>query len=299
MAKPKQKLPDLTQVLAGLPLTAIQPIADFFAVSVDSVAAIVGIARVTLHRRRANGDRLSVDESDRVASITKIIILARETFESSDDVVRLWFSMPHPALDGKKPIDHLHTETGRRLVERALIGDLQPTFDRRSASKPKRAKPRARTLRVFLCHGKEDKEDVRRLYEDLKRDGMEPWFDEEDLWPGTEWEPIIRAAVRDSDVVLVCLSPTSCSKTGFVQKEIRIALDAAEERPEGAVYIIPVLLQRCTLPTRLARWQAVNLFDTGGYARLVWGLETRLHDLRAAPNPSLSLFSPFPDLVGR
>jgi hypothetical protein len=38
------------------------------------------------------------------------------------------------------------------------------------------------------------------------------------------------------------------TKTGFVQKEIKIAPDAADEQPEGRIYIIPVRLEDCDVP---------------------------------------------------
>jgi len=135
------------------------------------------------------------------------------------------------------------------------------------------APPLPNTIRVFLCHGKEDKAEVRKLYKEIKARGMAPWLDEEDLPPGIEWEPAIQKAVRDSDVVIVCLSKKSTSKTGFVQKEIKIALDAADLKPEGMIYIIPVMIEECVLPSRLSKWQAVSLFEPNGLAKLMRGLE--------------------------
>jgi DNA polymerase sigma len=54
--------------------------------------------------------------------------------------------------------------------------------------------------------------------------------------PGEDWELMIRGAVRASDVVLVCLSRASVTICGFVQKEIKLALDVANEQPEGTVH---------------------------------------------------------------
>lgn len=129
-------------------------------------------------------------------------------------------------------------------------------------------------LRVFLCHSHGDKRTVRKLYTRLAEDGFLPWLDEEDLLPGHDWESEIRKAVRKSDVVLSCLSPSSITKQGFVQKEIRMALDAADEKPDGAVYIIPVLLKPCSVPDRLQKWQWIDLFKPVGYERLVASLDT-------------------------
>lgn len=127
-------------------------------------------------------------------------------------------------------------------------------------------------LKIFLCHGNEDKPAVRDLYRRLRTDGLDPWLDEQDLVPGQKWEPEIRKAVRRSDVVLVCLSKRSASKEGFVQKEIKFALDTADEKPEGAIYLIPLKLDECQVPDRLAEWQCVNLFERDGYSKLVRAL---------------------------
>ena len=116
------------------------------------------------------------------------------------------------------------------------------------------------------------KDAVRRLHASLLRDGLRPWLDAVDISPGVEWKIEIERAVRASDVVLVCLSRSSVSKTGFVQKEIAFALDAADERPEGTVYIVPARLETCDAPQRLSKWQWVYLFEQDGYPRLLRAL---------------------------
>ena len=125
------------------------------------------------------------------------------------------------------------------------------------------------TIRVFLCHASDDKPRVRELYEQLRSDGIEPWLDERSLEPGAEWEQIIPDAVRDCRFVLVCLSGRSVLKAGYVQREIKLALDVADEKPEGSIFIIPVRLDDCETPKRLRRWQCVDLFESDGYRRLV------------------------------
>jgi hypothetical protein len=85
----------------------------------------------------------------------------------------------------------------------------------------------------------------------------------------------IRRAVKQSDIVLVCLSKSSITKEGFVQKEIKIALDIADEKPEDTIYIIPARLVDCTLPDRLSQWQCVDLFRENGYDRLVKAIRSK------------------------
>ncbi len=54
-----------------------------------------------------------------------------------------------------------------------------------------------------------------------------------------------------------------------MQRELRDALLVAEEKPEGAIFIIPARLEAVDVPKRLAQWQWADLFQQGGYQRLV------------------------------
>jgi hypothetical protein len=130
-------------------------------------------------------------------------------------------------------------------------------------------------LRIFMCHAHGDKPAVRALYTRLINDGFTPWLDEEDLIAGQDWREEIPKAVRSCDVVIVCLSRTSVTKEGYVQKEIRVALDAEEEKPEGTIFIIPVRLEEIAVPNRLKRWHWINLFENNGYQKLVRALVSR------------------------
>lgn len=149
-----------------------------------------------------------------------------------------------------------------------------------------------RALRVFLCHSSGDKPTVRDLYHRLRADGVDPWLDEENLLPGQDWQQEIRKAVRLSDVVVVCLSRESITKAGYVQKEIRYALDVSDEQPEGTIFLIPLKLEECEVPERLRRWQWVNFFEEGSYDRLMRALQIRASTIEATtiPGKTPSLF---------
>jgi anti-sigma B factor antagonist len=100
-------------------------------------------------------------------------------------------------------------------------------------------------------------------------------LDEEDLLPGQKWEDEIPAAVRNSDVVLVCLSNESINKSGYVQKEIKDALDVADRQPEGTIFLIPAKLEECRIPDRLRHLQWVNVFEEKGFRLLLRALTAR------------------------
>src|SRR5712672_1060102 len=147
-----------------------------------------------------------------------------------------------------------------------------------------KTEPPDRRLRIFLCHAVSDKPKVRDLNDRLRGDGFAPWFDENDLLPGQVWREEIPQMVRASDAVLVCLSRDSVSKEGYVHKEIKLALDVAEEKPEGTIYIIPAALEDgVRIPIRLSQLQWVNLFQPESYERLLASLNRRGAQIGLAP----------------
>jgi hypothetical protein len=131
-----------------------------------------------------------------------------------------------------------------------------------------------RPLKVFLCHAHSDRDKVRVLYSRLKREGVDAWLDKEKLLPGADWEFEIRKAVREADVVVVCLSK-EFNQAGFRQKEVRIALDAAMHQPDGEIFIIPARLEECENLESLSKWHWVDLFEDGGYQSLIRALRAR------------------------
>lgn len=134
-------------------------------------------------------------------------------------------------------------------------------------------------LQVFLCHSVKDKHAAIDLYQRLQAEGVAPWFAEMNLVPGQNWREVISKTVRDTDVVLVCLSHSSVKRPGYAQKEIKLALDVADEQPEGSIFVIPVRLEECDIPDRLSHLHWVNLFEEHGYERLVWALQQRANQL--------------------
>ncbi len=130
--------------------------------------------------------------------------------------------------------------------------------------------------RIFLSYAKEDKEKVKSIYRKLLRERLNPWLDLTDLLPGQEWGKTIVDAIRNARFVIVFLSGNSINKRGFVQREITEALDVAEGMPEGALFIIPVRLEECPVPSRLSKWQWINVYKPGGFGKLVKTIKDHL-----------------------
>lgn len=143
--------------------------------------------------------------------------------------------------------------------------------------------PKNKLLRVFLCHSSNDKSAVRELYRQLSTEGwIDVWLDEEKLYPGQDWNLEIEKAVEAADVILVCLSNSSITKEGYVQRELRIVLDYADYKPEGTLYLIPIRLEPCDPPRRLRPWQYADYFEKDrdrAYQRLLVSLRMRANSL--------------------
>jgi hypothetical protein len=101
---------------------------------------------------------------------------------------------------------------------------------------------------------------VRKLCDQLNNDGIDVWLDEEKLLPGQDWQVEIEKAVKQADVVIVCLSKISIQKEGYIQKEMRFILDVAGEKPEGTIFIIPIRLDDCPVPRSLQDWQYLDYY---------------------------------------
>ena len=136
-----------------------------------------------------------------------------------------------------------------------------------------------RPLKVFLCHASTDKPKVRELYRYLKKRGIQPWFDEEDLVGGQDWQVEIPKALATSDAIIICLTKNSVDKEGYIQKEIKFALDKALEMPEGRIFLIPVKFEDCEVPFTLSRYQWVDLTVESGYAKMMKALKFRTSHL--------------------
>ncbi len=126
---------------------------------------------------------------------------------------------------------------------------------------------------VFLVHAHSDKEAVHKLYTRLIKDGVHAWLDAENLQPGQDWQNEIRKALLKSDAVIVCLSRGFDQQRGYRHEELKIALAKAKLLTDDDVFIIPVRLEKCDMPEALRHLHRVDLFEAGGYKKLIHALK--------------------------
>lgn len=99
--------------------------------------------------------------------------------------------------------------------------------------------------KVFISYSHQDADAAKRLFAALTAMGVDPWLDSERLLPGQHWERAIHVALRAADYVIVLLSSRSVAKRGFLQKEIRVAMDLLDEVPDSQIFLIPARLDGC------------------------------------------------------
>jgi hypothetical protein len=87
------------------------------------------------------------------------------------------------------------------------------------------------SARPFISYAREDREIAQRLYGDLRTNLAQPWIDTEDLLGGQDWEPAITKAIQECSHFLALISSNSVNKKGFVQKELRHALELLQSFP--------------------------------------------------------------------
>ena len=133
-----------------------------------------------------------------------------------------------------------------------------------------------REFDVFLCHNTEDKREVRSLGEQLRRRGLLPWLDEQELRPGMAWLQKLQEdfpKIKSSAIIVGQhgIGPWQNQEVGAI-----LQLFVEHSRP-----IIPVILPSCQsvpdLPLFLRNltWVDYRTLDPDPLDQLVWGVKGR------------------------
>lgn len=109
----------LDRVRDGLPMAEFQAACSLLGISEERLAALTGMSRATLHRRKKAG-RLDRMESDRLVRYVRLFARACEAL-GGEEGARSWLAAPAIAFGGETPLDFADTEVGAREVEALLI----------------------------------------------------------------------------------------------------------------------------------------------------------------------------------
>jgi hypothetical protein len=129
---------------------------------------------------------------------------------------------------------------------------------------------------IFIAYALEDVAMAEKLFRALETRGHAPWLDRRKLLPGQNWPLRIQEAIENADFFIPCFSRNSVRKRGGFQAEIRYALEWGRRIPLDDVFMIPVRLDDCPLPSRIQReTQYVDLFPDwdAGFERILGIIE--------------------------
>lgn len=104
---------------------------------------------------------------------------------------------------------------------------------------------------VFISYASPDKDLVLPYFESLKSPDYEIWMDCKKLVGGQDWDFEIKRNFSKAQIIILFLSKNSTNKRGYVQRELKLALQNLEEKLRDDIYIIPVLLDDVSIPDEL------------------------------------------------
>lgn len=194
-----------------------------------------------------------------------------------------------PLLRGQRKLGlvYLHTsglfpaDDAQRLQ---TVGDTlanHPDFDPDTAH--------LRMPSVFVSYSRQNKDFVRQLVNDVRRQRVSVWWDER-LRAGKDWEKQLATAIQKSDTFALVMSPPSLASK-YVQWEIQQARLAGKP-------IIPLYYAECEVPDDLSKNQRIAIDDPNyadGVLELVETLYDYMDERITASLPDIGVSLPDPD----
>ena len=102
----------------------------------------------------------------------------------------------------------------------------------------------------FLSYARADSARALRFADDLIAADVQVWVDQYDIRPSQHWDRAVETAVRGCQGLIVILSPSSAASPN-VADEVAVAIGESKA-------IIPILIERCTVPLRMTRMQFID-----------------------------------------
>lgn len=130
---------------------------------------------------------------------------------------------------------------------------------------------------IFLSHNSEDKPFARELKKRLEAHGVtEVWLDEAEILLGDSLTKKIAEGLTKTKYIAAVLSPRSVSSP-WVARELEVAIN--REISTGEVVVLPLLYEKCDLPTFLVGKMYADFTSSASYDE---GIEKLLRRLKRA-----------------
>jgi len=112
----------IERIHAGLSFQAVQNLQRALDLPLEKMAAVLGMSRATLHRRKTQG-KIDQHESERLVRYQRLLKKADDVFGDGASA-REWLTHKQSGLGGAVPLDFARTEIGAREVEN-LLGRIE------------------------------------------------------------------------------------------------------------------------------------------------------------------------------
>ena len=132
---------------------------------------------------------------------------------------------------------------------------------------------------IFLSYARSDIQQVENLYNLLSDKGYQPWMDLHNIRGGEDWLHAIYSAIDECQFFIAILSNNSVNRRGVIMKELKKALDKWNGMLPSDIFMIPIRIDDCPLPTLLEHLQVIEWNEGKGFNKLVeainYGLQQR------------------------
>jgi hypothetical protein len=123
---------------------------------------------------------------------------------------------------------------------------------------------------IFISYAREDFDRAKKIYSLVANSGQEVFLDKVNINPGADWQIEIENALEKCSLVLLLCTRHSLAKEGFIQKEIRLALQRVEMMPDGKIFIIPLRFDGVSIPKKLTKYNWIDISEPSDYFRVQW-----------------------------
>lgn len=119
-------------------------------------------------------------------------------------------------------------------------------------------------MQVFISYDLSDESVAKRVAAGLEAEGLKVWHNRSDFLPGQNWAAHIAKALRESEAMVVLLTPASL-RSPWVRREIDYALsnETYSHRLIPVIVGDPEKLPKKDIPWILQSFQMVNLPERG------------------------------------
>lgn len=129
---------------------------------------------------------------------------------------------------------------------------------------------------IFISYATPDRERVIPFADWLNNEGFNVFMDFRNVMPGQRWDFEIKRALKKATFFLMFLSENSVDRRSYLQRELKTALDIYTEKLVDDIYLIPILLDKVTIPEEIKDFQYVDSKESDCQQKILKSIKNQL-----------------------